>query len=93
MRGESCREDTATRNRRIVVECRHMRDTWIIAITAVGFPLFGLGVFFFWRYKYGVWAPHRRAKAVRGDVRIVTIEDAAHGSTRRESPDSNVPRG
>lgn len=58
------------------VSCRRMRDTIIIAITAVVFPLFGLAVFFFWRYKYGVWAPHRRAKQVRPeDITIVRIDE------------------
>ncbi|MBL8757443.1 MAG: hypothetical protein JNK35_03315 [Phycisphaerae bacterium] len=37
-----------------------MGDGLIIAIVAVGFPLFGLGVFFFWRWQYGVWSLKRR---------------------------------
>ncbi len=59
-----------------------MRDFWIIAVVAVGFPLCGLGVFFFWRWQYGVWSLKRR---VRDDGREV-IEVRTGTSSGREGP-------
>ncbi|MGD9689902.1 MAG: hypothetical protein AB7K52_09655 [Phycisphaerales bacterium] len=54
-----------------------MSDIWIIVTTAVLFPLFGLGVFFFWRYKYGVWSPAHRARTQRReDVRVIRTDEA-----------------
>lgn len=42
-----------------------MGDTHIILTVAVLFPLFGLAVFFFWRWTYGVWAEERRGRRER----------------------------
>ncbi len=51
-------------------------DGLIIAIVAVGFPLFGLGVFFFWRWQYGVWSIKRRQRDTGAQVVHVVPADS-----------------
>ncbi len=55
-------------------------DSWIIAIVAVGFPLCGLGVFFFWRWQYGVWSLNRRERDDGGREVVHVPMDSSAGA-------------
>ncbi len=50
-----------------------MGDHWIMTAVGIGFPLFGLGVFFFWRWKYGVWSPRFQGKRYPADATIIQV--------------------
>jgi hypothetical protein len=59
-----------------------VRDLIIIIAVAIGFPLFGLAVFFWWRFTYGVWSPRRRARQeTEGNVQIISTRSKDSSAT------------
>lgn len=61
-----------------------MGDQWIMIVVGIGFPLFGLGVFFFWRWKYGVWSPSFGKKRYPTGATFIRVDPPSGTPPKRD---------